>query len=325
MRHDDLLFAQKYDMLMVKRQAEDFMEEIERILSKPASFYEEAMQNFLKLGLANRTYTENDLSFQLFWYRYIHDIPENTLPRYTKRHAHSCFELHFIMGGSYAYYEADKPPLDLAAGDFILIPPQIEHQLLQQTKDAETITIAFLFTMNEPSSFSFHTNGMCEKIKPAMLTLIEMIWEEASDASHYCTHIIQNHMTSLLLSAIRLFATPCAEERMTKWVHEAAAVNVETFIIENSDLIFSVTALAERLHLSEKQLTRIIQNEYGKTPKVLIDSIKIQQAKKLLMESDMTLEQISDTLGFSDHNNFGRFFKRVEGLPPGVFRHSKGK
>ncbi len=310
---------------MVKRQAEDFMEEIERILSKPASFYEEAMRSFLKLGLANHMYTVNDRKLHLFWYRYIHDIPENSLPRYTKRHSHSCFELHFIMGGSYAYHEADKPPLDLSAGDFILIPPHIEHQLLQQTKDAETITIAFLFTVNELSPPSLNIDSMSKKIKPAMLTLIEMIWEEASDVSHYCTHIIQNHMTSLLLSTVRFFETPYSEEGMSKWVHEAAATDIESFITDNSDLVFSVTSLAEHLHLSEKQLTRIIQNEYGKTPKEMIDSIKVRQAKKLLIESDMTLEQISDTLGFSDHNNFGRFFKRVEGLPPGVFRHSKGK
>ncbi len=301
------------------------MEEIARILSKPAVFYEEAMQSFLKLGFANRTYAENDIKLHLFWYRYIHDIPENTLPRYTKRHSHSCFELHFIMGGSYTYYEVDKPPLDLSAGDFILIPPYMEHQLLQQTKDAETITIAFLLTMHELSALSLHIDSMCKKIEPAMLTLIEMIWKEASDASRYCTQIIQNHMTSLLLCAVRLFDPPGSEERIVKGIHEAAAKDIESLIADNSDIIFSVTALAEHLHLSEKQLTRIIQNEYGKTPKELIDSIKIRQAKKLLLESDMTLEQISDTLGFSDHNNFGRFFKRVEGLPPGVFRHSKGK
>ncbi len=301
------------------------MEEIERILSKPASFYEEAMQSFLKLGLANRTYEENGWKLHLFWYRYIHDIPENTLPRYTKRHSHSCFELHFIMGGRYAYHEFDKPPLDLSAGDFILVPPHVEHQLLQQTPEAETITIAFLFTINELSPFSLNINSVSKKIRPAMLTLIEMIWEEASVASHYCIYIIQNHITSLLLSAIRLSEPPFSEERTIQRIHEAAAADIENFIADNSDLIFSVAALSEHLHLSEKQLTRIIQNEYGITPKALIDSIKIRQAKKLLIESDMTLEQISDVLGFSDHNNFGRFFKRVEGLPPGVFRHSKGK
>ncbi len=301
------------------------MEEIARILSKPASFYEEAMHKFLKLGLANRTYTANDMSFQLFWYRYIYDIPENTLPRYTKWHSHSFFELHFIMGGSYTYHQALLPERYLSAGDFILIPSHVEHLLLQQTDEAETITIAFLYHVNDSYPLCFSLDGMGERITPSMLSLIEMIWEEASDASHYCTHIIENHITSLLLSAIRLYEAPCSEEAAQTWIQEPAAVDIETYIADNSDLVFSVASLAERLHMSEKQLTRIVRNEYRTTPKELIDSIKICQAKKLLTESDMTLDQISETLGFSCHNNFNRFFKRVEGLPPGVFRHSKGK
>ncbi len=301
------------------------MEKITRILSRPASFYEEAMHGFLKLGLANRTYTANDLNLHLFWYRYIHDIPENTVPRYTKWHSHSCFELHCIMGGSYAYYEGSLPPICLSAGDFILISPHIEHQLLQQTEEAETITIAFLFTAKDTALLTLSADSMHERITPAMQTLIEMIWEEASNTSPYCAHIIQNHITSLLLGAIRLFEKASPQKEAFRWIHEPCAVDIEAYIADNSDLVFSVAELAERLHMSEKQLTRIVRHEYRTTPKELIDSIKIRQAKKLLTESDMTLDQISETLGFSCHNNFNRFFKRVEGLPPGVFRHSKGK
>ncbi len=301
------------------------MEEIARILSRPASFYEEAMHGFLKLGLANRTYAANDLALHLFWYRYIHDIPENTVPRYTKWHSHSCFELHCIMGGRYAYHEGSLPPISLSAGDIIMIAPHTEHQLLQQTEEAETITIAFLFTAKDTSFPSLSANSMRENMTPAMQKLIEMIWEEALDASRYCTHIIENHITSLLLSAVRLYEAPFSEETAQTWIQEPAAVDIETYIADNSDIVFSVAELAEHLHMSEKQLTRIVRNEYRTTPKELIDSIKIRQAKKLLTESDMTLDQISETLGFTCHNNFNRFFKRVEGLPPGVFRHSKGK
>ncbi len=301
------------------------MEEITRILSKPASFYEEAMQSFLKLGLANRTYTEHELTLHLFWYRYIHDIPENTLPRYIKRHSHSCFELHCIMGGCYAYHTADQSPILLRAGDFILIPPHTEHQLLQQTEEAETITIAFFFTMKNMLPLSLQPESMREKLTPAMLGLVEMIWEEASATSHFSAQIIPSYITILLLSAIRLFEAPSSEEETANRIYEPACADIENYIADNIDLVFSVTTLAEQLHLSEKQLSRIVQHEYHTTPKELIDSIKLRQAKKLLIESDMTIEQISDALGFSDHNNFGRFFKRVEGLPPGVFRHSRGK
>ncbi len=327
--HFDLLFAAKYDILMIKTSG-GVMEKIERILSKPASFYEDAMQSLLKLGLANRTYTENHLILHLFWYRYIHDIPENKLPRYTKHHSHSCVELHCIMGGKYAYHEKDRSPVFLSAGDFILIAPHIEHQLLQLTEEAETITIAFLLKTEITPEGNvlfpiFETVGsVSEKITPSVLQLIEMIWEEAHGTAHFCTHTIPSYIMIHLLSTIRLFEASSSNEDDTKWI-EPACADIENYISDNSDLVFSVSKLAEHLHLSEKQLTRIIQNEYHTTPKALIDSIKIRQAKKLLIESDMTLEQISDALGFSDHNNFNRFFKRVEGLPPGIFRHSKGK
>ena len=52
---------------------------------------------------------------------------------------------------------------------------------------------------------------------------------------------------------------------------------------------------------------------------------KARQARKLLLETELSLQQISEMLGFSEHNNFNRFFKRIEGMPPGIFRLSKGK
>ena len=54
-------------------------------------------------------------------------------------------------------------------------------------------------------------------------------------------------------------------------------------------------------------------------------SKKSEQARKLLLETELSLREISEQLGFSEHNNFNRFFKRMEGLCPGIFRASRGK
>ena len=67
-----------------------------------------------------------------------------------------------------------------------------------------------------------------------------------------------------------------------------------------------------------------MQSDLGITAKAFIDERKAAQARRLLLETDLPLQRISEMLGFSEHNNFNRFFKRMEGMSPGTFRLSKG-
>lgn len=51
-----------------------------------------------------------------------------------------------------------------------------------------------------------------------------------------------------------------------------------------------------------------------------INKIRLKQAKKLLLEQNLNLEQTANKVGYSNSNALIRVFKKYEGVTPGQFR-----
>ncbi|UTN03267.1 helix-turn-helix domain-containing protein [Flavobacterium bizetiae] len=82
----------------------------------------------------------------------------------------------------------------------------------------------------------------------------------------------------------------------------------------------SVQYYADTLNVSRKYLSEVVKNNSGKTASDWIDDIVILEAKILLQNKDLTINQISDTLNFPNQSGFGRFFKKCERISPLEYR-----
>lgn len=79
---------------------------------------------------------------------------------------------------------------------------------------------------------------------------------------------------------------------------------------------------ASQLCTTAKYLSTIIRQHTGKTPHEWITEYVILEAKMLLTTTDMTSAQIANILKFGSPSLFGKYFKRVVGITPQVFRSS---
>ena len=77
---------------------------------------------------------------------------------------------------------------------------------------------------------------------------------------------------------------------------------------------------ADQLHLAPKYLSNTIHQTLNTSPNALIDQAILRQAKSLLSSTSLSIQQISDQLGFQNQSHFGTFFKRHTGLNPSVFK-----
>lgn len=84
-----------------------------------------------------------------------------------------------------------------------------------------------------------------------------------------------------------------------------------------------VEQYASRLFITARYLTICVKSVTGKTPNYWIDHYIISEAKRLLRETDLTVDQISDRLGFVSQSVFGKFFKRMVSCSPSEYRSSK--
>ncbi len=78
----------------------------------------------------------------------------------------------------------------------------------------------------------------------------------------------------------------------------------------------SLDFYADKLFLTPKYLSKVIKDSSGISASEWIEKYVIVEAKALLKSTDMTIQQISDSLNFPSQSFFGKYFKRIEGVSP---------
>ncbi len=73
---------------------------------------------------------------------------------------------------------------------------------------------------------------------------------------------------------------------------------------------------------SRRQFTRIFQTCTGVSPANYYKKLRLIKAEKLLLDTDMTLEEISSKVGYGDGFTFSKAFKAYCGVSPKEFRES---
>lgn len=85
----------------------------------------------------------------------------------------------------------------------------------------------------------------------------------------------------------------------------------------------SLKQLAGEAGYSEYYLTQKFKKEVGCTISDYIRSRKIEQAKLLLTAGKLSIQEISDQLGFCNHSYFTGTFRQLVGMTPGEYRNGK--
>lgn len=129
-----------------------------------------------------------------------------------------------------------------------------------------------------------------------------------------CTNSIRKEVTNLLFDIQENIHKPKAYEN--RKAIESRSISMERYIMNRIQYEFSVPEMAKYFHLSTDQLNRIFKKEFETTPYQYYQKIRIDLVKSLLLNTELSMEEISDRLGFSNRNNFSARFKAITGFSP---------
>jgi AraC-like DNA-binding protein len=59
----------------------------------------------------------------------------------------------------------------------------------------------------------------------------------------------------------------------------------------------------------------------GESPYCTVRRLKLEAAKRFLLQDGLSVKECAERLGFSSEFHFSRLFKRLEGLSPTRYRH----
>lgn len=97
-------------------------------------------------------------------------------------------------------------------------------------------------------------------------------------------------------------------------------MQVVEYINQNYNQDIYLEQIAEMFQTSSKYLSRIIKEGLGVGFHQYLSKVRIDNAKKLLLSTSLTIREVAEQTGFNNQNTFLRMFDKLEGLTPTQYR-----
>lgn len=194
-------------------------------------------------------------------------------------------------------------------------------------KQCYQVTDAFCHYLNQ-------AQGHEEELPLYLLRYVNMILITALDAGIQLKDIYPEGMKKTYRELLEV-VEPDRERRYIKWKfidpvikvrmeymesHSGSMLEEIEQLIEEKKGNLSLTECADILGVHQTYIWKVLKMERDKSFSDYVEEYKIKEAKRLLLESDMTVAEIAEQLNYTNAQNFIRFFSKSTGVTPGKFR-----
>ncbi len=131
-----------------------------------------------------------------------------------------------------------------------------------------------------------------------------------------------NHLAALngvLNMLLFLHGNVFAEKDFSRKINSLE--NVKRYIERHFQDDLDLKGLGRRFFMSPEHLCRRFKSVYGISPLKFAVELKISAARNMLRNSEQSIKEISNSLGFSDVYAFSKSFRKNAGVPPGKYRN----
>lgn len=96
--------------------------------------------------------------------------------------------------------------------------------------------------------------------------------------------------------------------------------SVLSYVERNFNKDISVASLAARFDLTPNYLSALLKKKLGMKFTDYLTRLRIAQAKRLLLSTDLSIKEITEQVGYYSQSHFTKLFMEREGCTPGEFR-----
>ena len=252
-----------------------------------------------------------------------------------KPHRHGkLFQLLFLDNGA-AELRLDEETHQLKGHWIITIPPGAVHGFCfpADTRGKVLTMVDTLLEGHEPQ-IQGHFNQLLEQPlriqfdpKSVLFSQLVQTFSNISQEIRAAQHS-QNQMLNCLVKMLLITITRQIENNPQQGQDSQNArklmINRFKQLLEDHYLQhWTVQQYADALNTSTSSLNRLCSDISGITAKEIIQNRLLIEIKRRLIYTQLPLDSIAYALGYKDPSYFSRFFKRHEGISPGLYRQQK--
>lgn len=91
-------------------------------------------------------------------------------------------------------------------------------------------------------------------------------------------------------------------------------------IMKNPEINWNISEIADKLFISKSYLQKIYKSTFGKSIIEELIQFRLDKAREMLLNTDLTVSEIAHECGYSTYNYFVRQFKAAENISPSDYR-----
>lgn len=162
----------------------------------------------------------------------------------------------------------------------------------------------------------------CETALPPISSIPRDCEEAGIEAARLLDEAMRTHVFPRQTEIITYTGRQVIERRSTQpqRIGDASVRRCLELVALNLGFPLRVNDLALQLGVSRRTLEMRVKAATGRTLEETILQTRLQKARTLLRETDMTASEIAEACGFCDASYFGVAFKRAEGVSPRAYR-----
>lgn len=107
-----------------------------------------------------------------------------------------------------------------------------------------------------------------------------------------------------------------------KSVTSSRISKITDYMSNNYNENITLTSLSERFHLSPSYIAHLFKSELSEKPSEYLNRLRIAASASLLLETEMSITEIAENVGYSSLYYFSRVFKKIMGKSPIAYRNS---
>ncbi|SFA92542.1 AraC-like ligand binding domain-containing protein [Cohnella sp. OV330] len=252
------------------------------------------------------------------------------------RHFHGTYEIFYLMSGRRRFFIQDRT-IVIGEGDIVVIAPNVVHR----TTDTDMPEHERL-VVNLRGEDMLAVNGACAGMLNALSgreyavvtagspsdrrdvdALARRIVREVQGREPGFEVYAQTLAIQLLVTCFRLAGTGDEARGEDLSPMHARVSEVVRYINEHYAEPLSLRLLSERFFVSPYYLSRSFKEATGFSFVEYVNSVRVKEAKKLLEQTALQVNQIARKAGFRSVAHFGRVFKEVTGHAPMYYRKGR--
>jgi len=254
-----------------------------------------------------------------------------------KIHAHRGYEFYFCLEGEGKLLVADRM-YSLHSGTLAIIKPYVLHlpsevgtkplrrvilsldeRYMQNFDNLPGMDHCIRRLLSEPQPFWHLSTETMTSIRK----LLQQLSRETADKPDYYEAAMHHLLAELFVMLAREPNDPIESDNHEKETFHLAERIMRYLTAHYADAI-EVSRLHERFNVSRSHMYDHFKQATGHSLNRYLTVYRINQAKRLLMDTSLSVTEIASDVGFGDLSHFFHTFKSETGLTPSVFRKQTG-